>query len=287
MIAFNVKVIQYPNGEVQVRRYSTPIERKEQNSYEKDMTFLYESELDFDMNPFTGIRPKEVESIDDLAKIQEDNARRSFNRTIQRIYEYSRCVCWDKFITITFNPEKVNRYDYHECSKIVRQWLHNQRRNAPDLQYLLVPELHQDGAIHFHGLLSNIGKMKFKDSGKRTKDKQPIYNMSAWSNGFTTATDVTNTHSVAKYIGKYITKELCSTTSGQQRYFVSQNLPIPDISTFIVDTDDDFNNLLETLNNSLSTETVHVSKPRRKNAFVDVDYYELQERNANDITTSI
>ena len=125
------------------------------------------------------------------------------------------------------------------------------------------------------------------DSGKRTKDKQIIYNMSAWTKGFTTATDVTNTHSVSKYIGKYITKELCATSSGQQRYFVSQNMPSPEISTFIVENESDFLDLLDTLNNSLDTQTTHVSKPRKKNAFVDVDYYELQERSTDDITTSI
>lgn len=285
MSAYNVKVIQYPNGEVQVRRYSTPLEHKEPNEYEEDIRIGYE------LDPFTFRPLKVVDDFDDLPDsshaTKEENEIRSFNRTKQKIHEYSRCIKWEKFITITFAPEKINRYDYSECSKTVRQWLHNQRRNAPDLQYLLVPELHQDGAIHFHGLLANIGKIKFKDSEKRTKDNRPIYNMSAWANGFTTATDVTNTHSVSKYIGKYITKELCATTSGQQRYFVSQNMPTPDISTFIVDNDDDFNDLLETLNNSLSTETVYVSKPRKKYAFVDVDYYELQERSTNDVTTSI
>ena len=285
MSAFNVKVIQYPNGETQVRRYSAPIERKEPNEYEEDLREGYE------LDPFTYRTFKEIDDFSELPDknhaSKEDNDIRSFNRTKQKIHEYSRCVRWEKFITITFNSEKINRYDYGECSKTVRQWLHNQRRNAPDLQYLLVPELHQDGAIHFHGLLANTGKIKFKDSEKRTKSGNVIYNMSSWIYGFTTATDVSNTHSVSKYIGKYITKELCATTSGQQRYFVSQNMPTPEVSTFIVENEKDFMDLLQTLNDSLASETVHISKPRKKYAFVDVDYYELQERSTDDITTSI
>lgn len=286
MGAYNVKVIEYSNGGIQVRRYSRPLKRKEPNDYEEELV------IGENVDPFTLCKFREIDSFDELDKkshaSKEDNELRSFNRTKQKIYEYSRSAKWEKFITITFNPDKVDRFNYGECSRIVRQWLHNQRRNAPDLQYLFVPELHKDGAIHFHGLLANTGNIKFVDSGKRTSTKQIIYNMKSWTYGFTTSTDVTNIHSVSKYIGKYITKELCAVSTGQQRYFVSQNLSESTASTFIVDNDEDFNNLLQTLNDSFGTETVHVSKPRKDHNYVDVDYYELQERKTtNDCTTSI
>lgn len=275
MSAYNVRVIEYPNGEIQVRHYGTPLERKEVD--------YYEEELDFDLNPFTGIKTREVENLEELnvrCAAPEENERRSYNRTKNKIHDYSRCVKWEKFITLTFNGDKVDRYNFDECSRIARKWLNNQRRNAPQLQYLLVPELHKDGAIHFHGLLANTGKMKFKDSGKRTKDKRIIYNMSAWTSGFTTAVDVYNTHGVSKYIGKYITKELCGLTKGKNRYFVSSNMPTPKLSTFLTFDDTDFNELLNMLVDSFGVEVVHVSKPRNKETYVDVDYYELQERKA-------
>ena len=280
MNAYNVRVIEYPNGEIQVRHYGTPLKRKEVDCYEKDMEFFHEEILDFDINPFTGKKPKEIYNFDNFLKSQEENERRSYNRTKNKIYEYSRCVKWEKFITLTFNADKVDRYNFDECSLIARKWLNNQRRNAPQLQYLLVPELHKDGAIHFHGLLANTGKMKFKDSGKRTKDKRIIYNMSAWKNGFTTAVDVYNTHGVSKYIAKYITKELCGLTKGKNRYFVSSNMPTPKLSTFLTFDDADFNELLDMLADSFGVEVVHISKPRNKETYVDVDYYELQERKA-------
>ncbi len=271
MGAYNVRLIEYPNGEIQIRRYSSPLVRKEPNDYEE--------ELDFDLNPFTGKKTKEVNGFEDLIirhAAQEENETRSYNRTKNKIHEYSRCVNWEKFITFTFNEEKVDRYNFDECSRVVRQWLHNQRRNAPELQYLLVPETHKDGAFHFHGLLANTGNMKFKDSGKRTKDKRVVYNMSTWSYGFTTAVDVYNTHGVSKYIGKYITKELCGLTKSKNRYFVSSNMPKPSFSSFLVSDNDDFNELLDMLCNSFEVEVVHVSQPRIQGAYVDVDYYELQ-----------
>lgn len=272
---YNVKVIEYPNGEIQVRRYSSPLVHKEKN--------LYEDDTDLVINPFNGSVGRLVDDFDKIKDKQqhastEENEIRSFNRTKQKIYEYARCTKWEKFITLTFNQEKVDRYNFDECSRVARRWLNNQRRNAPDLQYLLVPELHKDGAIHFHGLLARTGTMKFTDSGKRTKDKQVIYNMGAWKYGFTTAIDVYNTHGVSKYIGKYITKELCGLAKGKQRYFVSSNMDTPSNSTFLVSSDEDFIDLLQTLVNSYGVEVVHESKPRNKGSFVDVDYYELQER---------
>ena len=173
MSAYNVRVIEYPNGEIQLRRYSAPITHKEPCEIDTDRISEY--------NPFDYKNIREVDNFDDVLKLQEDNEVRSYNRTKNKIYEYSRCVKWEKFITLTFNEQKVDRYNFDECSRIARQWLHNQRKNAPQLQYLLVPELHKDGAFHFHGLLANTGNMKFKDSGKRTKDKRTVYNMSAWS----------------------------------------------------------------------------------------------------------
>lgn len=286
MGAYNVRTIEYPNGEIQVRRYSSPLERKEPDFYETDN---YDTEK-YALEPFTN---QLVRIVDDFKPdttrhaTPEENATRSYNRTKQKIYEYSRSVEWEKFITLTFNPEMIDRYDYEECSRKARKWLNNQRRNAPDLQYLLVPERHKDGAWHFHGLLANTGSMAFLDSGKRTTNDQTIYNMKSWSYGFTTAIEVTDTHGISKYIGKYITKDLCGLTKGKQRYFVSSNLPQPTSSTFLAEDDNDFNELLEMIANSHGVEVVHISKPRTQGAFVDVDYYELQERSINDTTESL
>lgn len=270
MGAYNVKVIEYPNGEVQLRRYSTSMVSHIDDPYEKDVI----------VNPFDFTEVQEVKAFDSVTKksisSQADNELRSFNRTKQKVFEYARCVAWEWFVTFTFAPEKINRYDYNACSKAIRKWLNNQRRNAPDLQYLIVPERHKDGAYHFHGLLANTGTMKFEDSGHTTRAKEPIYNMTKWSNGFTTATRIKDIHSVSKYVGKYITKDMCCLTKGLQRYFVSNNLPKPYTSTFLVTGDNDFYELLEMLSNSLGKELVNISRPRHDGAFVDVDYFELQ-----------
>ena len=278
MSAYNVKVIEYPNGEVQVRHYSSPLTNQSDNPYEDETV-----ESDIIINPFDFSKTKEVTTF----STNSDNEQRSFNRSKQKVFEYARCVPWEWFVTFTFAPDMIDRYDYSMCSSAVRKWLNNQRRNAPELKYLVVPECHKDGAYHFHGLLADVGSMKFVDSGVIKQGKK-VFNMTKWSYGFTTATRVSNTHSVSKYVGKYITKDLCCLTKGKQRYFISSNLPKPVISDFFVEDVADFKELLEMLCNSLGKDVVNVSSPRHSGSFVDVDYYELQERgNLHDNPTSI
>lgn len=301
MDAYNVKVIQYPNGSYQIRKYSTAIRAKSPaDLYEKYTLFedckhekykksqfdlLLNGDVDYirldgkiyTLSPFDGcIVEKSMLNAHD--RNTSSDIIHSLNRTKSKIYTYARCVKWQWFITFTFSNEKTNRYDYDECSRLVRSWLHNQRRNAPDLQYLIVPEQHKDGAWHFHGLLANTGKIKFSDSGKKDKKGKKIYNMSKWTNGFTTATAVGDIYKVSNYIGKYITKELCEITKGKQRYFVSQNMLDPTESVFFVDeNNENFIEFLSVLVDSLGCDIVHVSECKNENAFVGVDYYELKK----------
>lgn len=292
MNAYNVKLIKYPNGSAQVRKYSKPLGAKQHKQNIEMFTIQQEwilqnggtvfvNGIEYVMSPFDkSIVPNTGISMDEQKKesSSDSDLYHSLNRTKNKIYTYARCMAWDWFVTFTLSPEKVNRYDFDECSRLVRRWLNNQRRNAPDLCYLIVPEQHKDGAWHFHGLLANTGKIKFVDSGYKEKGKT-VYNMPKWSNGFTTATAVDNVFSVSKYIGKYITKDLCEITKGKQRYFVSQNLPDPDESTFFIDENiEDFKEFLSTLTDSLGLEVSHVSTCKNDNAFVGVDYYELQDR---------
>lgn len=266
---YNLKIIEYPNGDTQVRQYSTPMRCKECNG-------LYEDE--FERDPFHQKRVQEVENFDGLSSSQDakdENVWRNSNRTKQMVFMYSRCYEWEWFITLTFSAEKVDRYNYDECSNRARKWLNNQRnRYAPDLKYLLVPEQHKDGAWHFHGLLADTGSMRFIDSGHK-ENGQVIYNMVKWQYGFTTATAVKDVHKVAKYIGKYITKSLCDITPGRQRYFVSRNLPMPKVSTMLIGDDGDFETAMSFICESLGKEIAHVSRTRAIENYTQVTYYEL------------
>lgn len=282
----NIKLIEYPNGTQQLRRYDKPIANVCSDSYEApEVPEVYE------VNPFDGKLTRVVDEFRSATRSavssEEDNQYRSFSRTTQKIHEIARCGNWEYFITLTLAPDKIDRTDFEQCSKACRKWLNNQRRYAPDLQYLIIPEFHKDGAIHFHGLLANIGDMVLTDSGHKTKNQQTIYNLDKWKLGFSTATRIESVEKASKYVCKYMTKDLCVATKGKQRYFVSNNLPKPKVSTFMLGNDEDFEEFLQMYCDSVGLEVLHVSKPRHEGAYTNTDYYELGKGEEHDTTRSI
>lgn len=273
---YNVRVIEYPNGDIQARGYSTLMHKEEEKSEEeKEMLQQIREERRRERkNPFDDSLCMEVVDFDDYEDIKLCNQYRSANRTKQAVFTYARSNVWKWFVTFTFSGTMVDRYNYDECSKAVRKWLNNCRRLAPDLQYLIVPEQHKDGAWHFHGLLNNTGKMVFKDSGKKSKG-QVIYNMTAYKYGFTTATEVNDTSRVSKYIGKYITKSLSDKTAGKHRYFVSNNLQKP-VSYLYFCESQNVADILAFMEKITNKKVAHVSQTKATDdTYTKVMYVEL------------
>jgi hypothetical protein len=276
--AYDYKVICYPNGTIQIRhydKYMTHVLTDKMLGYEAH-PFGYDEDIIF--NPFDFHECKEVDKFKSKSKsLSTDDARqRSYARTRQAIFTYARCANWEWFITLTFASDKVDRYDFDECSKKARVWLNNVRRlYAPDLQYVLVPELHKDGAIHFHGVLSRCGDIPFTDSGKTDRKGNQIYNMDKWRFGWSTATKVKDINKVSKYIGKYVTKQLCDTVSGKQRYYVSQNLPLPKVETYFFGYDWDLDSVVGMICDKYNKTVAHVSSTKATEVYTKVDYVEL------------
>lgn len=159
----------------------------------------------------------------------DDNVQRSRRRTINKIYDYSKSNLWEWFITLTLNPDKVNRYDYSDCVKKVSQWLKYMKKLSPDMMYLVVPEQHKDGAWHFHGLFAMCDGMSFVDSGKCDSKGRIIWNVGKYRLGFSTATQISDLARASAYICKYISKDLCVATMGRKRYWISRNLALPEV----------------------------------------------------------
>lgn len=200
----------------------------------------------------------------------------SRNRAKNMIYDYARTNDFEYFVTMTFNPDKVDSFNYAECSKKLSQWLNNiRKRISPDIRYLFVPELHKSGRYHFHGLIANIGNLELVDSGKRTSSGNTIFNIGSYNLGFTTATRITDKHRTATYIGKYITKELSGHLKNKKHYWASRNLVLPEVKNLTVEQllemgfDKEF---LE--NNSIYSKTVEydVNGQNRK-----VSFYEFEK----------
>lgn len=157
--------------------------------------------------------------------LDEENLERSIRRTQNEIADIIDCNNFEYFGTLTFDPEKVtNRYDDKEIYDKTSKWLNNQRRTSPNFEYLLVPERHKDGALHFHALFGAYdGNLSY--SGKQWHNR-PIFNLPAFKYGFTNFTRIEDKHKTANYCRKYITKELM-TEKHKRRYWASKNLQKP------------------------------------------------------------
>lgn len=239
MAQYNLKKIDY--GEfVQFRVYDRPVSKNEEQKEIK------EQKQEVNKND-------KIDTKDNKDAGQTNNNRSeqvSINRSIQTVYKYAQANTWQYFVTLTFKRDgKVNVYDYADCVKKLTVWLNNQRKKCTDLKYLFVPEMHKDGAFHFHGLIANCAGLTFSDSGrvaignkayKRTKENQHfpiIYNMDNWKYGWSTATAVVSSCKSASYICKYITKDLIQGIGKRRRFYPSNNLDLPEESEHFFDMD--------------------------------------------------
>lgn len=233
MEPYNVKVITFPDCSRQFRVYKHVVE------YRFGPRHRYQ-------NPFNDDLADEI--LCDFSEHFDHVHTVSFQRTQQKIYDYARCNDWDYFVTFTFSKEKVNRYDYDACVKLLSKWLNNLRRGSPSLSYLVVPEQHKDGAWHFHGLVAGLADSEIVWSGRfvcqkirgpgRTRFRmtdRKIYKIGSYRLGWMTATEIVDKKRVVKYITKYVTKDMMSGLFGRKRYWVSRNLLLPTSETYMLD----------------------------------------------------
>lgn len=278
---YNLKLIINNNGTVEVRTYSEPVgivaERIEDKELRKTVANDRKARASVyvkEYNPFDEVEEQMLDY--DLMVLAEYKKQRSeqnsYKRTVQKIYEISRQCQWEYFITLTFAPDAVDRMDFDACMKKANKWFHNQRRKAEDLQYIFVPEEHEKGGWHIHGLVAQVGKMQFTDSGHKVKG-QVVFNLDGWKYGFSTATKVTDAHRVSTYITKYITKDMCNVTKGKKRYYRSQNIPEPQEHEFFVQGNEK-ETYVQMLADSLG---VQLQYRKDVSGYVDVSYRYFQK----------
>lgn len=170
---------------------------------------------------------EEVSEKTDREKTSSDESEghivRSQRRARQQIKDYALCSDFSFFVTLTLDKEKINRYDISEIVKRLRIWLDNRVRRK-GLRYILVPERHKDGAIHFHGFFNDV--LNIVESGHSDKNGHVIYNLPDWDFGFTTAIRLYGEYEKAvAYVCKYVGKS--SEKIGGRWYYSGGDLKLP------------------------------------------------------------
>ncbi len=213
-IYHNAKIKVYPNGKSKISVCSKAVYKEE--GYEMINPIIKETPLKYNTD-----NPTEY---------------RNLKRAKDKIFDIAFMNNFQYFATLTLDGSKVDsRTDVKYLREKLTNFLDNLVKRY-DVKYLLLPEYHKDGAIHFHGLFS--GNLKLVESGFYTSDHRIIYNWSQWKYGFSTVIPIVgNNEHLSKYITKYITKD-CQKIFGKFYFAGGKNL-IRDVPFYLADVDYD------------------------------------------------
>ena len=162
------------------------------------------------------------------------------SRRKQKVYDLARSNAFEWFVTFTFDPEKVDRFDYDSCSTAMFDFTHLMAKKG-GFRWIIVPEQHKNGAYHFHGLVSgelNVIRALHPKTGEPLVDKagRPVYNVLDYQAGFTTATPIFDQARASSYLTKYLTKNI-QVPKGKKGYWASRNLNKPVEEYYFIPTE--------------------------------------------------
>ncbi len=170
-------------------------------------------------------------NIDRLLK----SMKRSRNRALDAIYSYVQANDWRYFVTCTFAPDKVDRFN---SSAIKRLWkLFRQRLQYyyPDSRVIAIPEPHPtSGAIHIHALVGGCDLSDWIKPAVNAKTGEiivssfgdTVYNLLMYEYGFSTLIDLGEDPCklrVCNYLAKYISKNT-NVDYNQRSYYRTKRL---------------------------------------------------------------
>ena len=171
-----------------------------------------------------------------IVKKNTVNSTKLLNNLIRAkttIKEYALCNDFDYFITLTLDKEKYDRYNLKNYIKDLGQFIRDYRKKyKSDIQYLFIPEQHQDGAWHIHGLIRGIEKShlinfdNIPSAPLKLKNKN-YFNFTLYHDkfGFNSLGEIKSKEKIANYICKYIQKDLGKNLGlGAKTYYASRGL---------------------------------------------------------------
>lgn len=225
-VAHSCRIKRYPDGQIEIMAAERPIFKPR------------------DWEPCDGSEDRRRNTGSGL------DLERSRHRAITRIRDYALCSDFEWFVTLTLDGQQIDRYDYETVIKKLGNYCSN-RVQRQGLRYVLVTELHKDGALHFHGFMAGLPDAEFHPSGTYTggiaagKPRRPrdagelarwtesgaheVFNLTSWKYGFTTAVRLESDYKAAiSYITKYIRK--AENKVGGRWYLSGGDLKLPEIT---------------------------------------------------------
>lgn len=180
-------------------------------------------------------------------KGEAGNDRKLDNNLVRvktRLYELLVCNPWQYFCTFTIDPKKYDRYDLKAFFSAFAHYIHNiNNRRGCSIRYVFVPELHQKGAWHLHGVMSGLPREYLSEFDldrklpryirKKRKRGEDVYNWHGYAIrfGFCDIEPVRSQEGACGYLLKYITKDLrrCVSDFNAKMYYCSRGLKRPEL----------------------------------------------------------
>ncbi|MEG1971596.1 MAG: hypothetical protein RR315_00450 [Oscillospiraceae bacterium] len=177
-------------------------------------------------------------------KSYDDKLDESLVRSRTRIFELAICNPWEYFGTMTVNGNGYDRFDLNTFYSDFAKFINNVNFTyGLNIKYLLVPEMHKDGAWHMHGMYMNLPIYLMRLF--TLKEYLPIklrnrivqgYEVFEWVSyskkfGYNWFERIRNPEACCKYFTKYITKDIakCVQACNANIYYCSQGLKRPTV----------------------------------------------------------
>lgn len=156
----------------------------------------------------------------------------NFSRARSMVLQYALCNPWSHFFTGTLDPARWDRYNLDGFMGALSQWIRDKRKAyGVKFQMLLVPEFHQDGAVHVHGLEEGLplhALCEFQPPAPRKLIEGGFLNWPDYQAkfGFCSMAPIRDPIATAFYISKYVSKDLSRRAGdlGKHLYFHSRPL---------------------------------------------------------------
>lgn len=159
--------------------------------------------------------------------VNSEKLANNIARARSKVTELVLCNPWKYWCTLTLSPKKYDRYNLKGYVRDLGSFLTNYNRYcAPEekVRYLLVPEMHKDGAWHMHGFLNGI---KERDI---VRNRNNYYTWKQYDEkfGYMSLDYVKDIEKASSYMKKYMVKDISKSVTklGAHSYYASKGLKV-------------------------------------------------------------
>ena len=185
--------------------------------------------------------------VDSLSKFQS-----AYSRAFSNCLDILLSNEFNFFWTGTISQEKVDRFDLNLLRKKITQFFRDQRKKyGCQIPYLIIPEEHKKGGIHFHGVVSlpYEALCRFGQGTPLYLQQGNYYNWKDYQKafGFNSLSPIRDRKATAFYMTKYLCKDQTFRLhdKGGHLYYCSQGLNRKSFICFVYGENDALESLIE------------------------------------------